>query len=107
MSQIGTRVTCLLDDERDIQAVLAGIPNGGGLRSVLARLDSKQQAILLGHAVPMPVVVKTRDYDEKFYGDVAMGRVRSNGHVDQTNGANGEPKDAKAQLKDFEDFFAR
>ena len=28
MSQIGTRVTCLLDDERDIQAVLSGIPNG-------------------------------------------------------------------------------
>ena len=62
MSQIGTRVTCLLDDEKDISAVLGGIPAGTGLRSVLARLDSKQQAILLGHAVPMPVVIKTRDY---------------------------------------------
>src|SRR5438105_9446553 len=69
MSQIGTRVTCLLDDDRDIQAVLAGVPNGQALRSVLARLDTKQQALLLGHAVPMPVVIRTRDYDEKFYAD--------------------------------------
>lgn len=67
MSQIGTRVTALLDNERDIAAVLMGISGAGGLREVLARLDTKQQAIILGHAVPMPVVVKTRSYDEDFY----------------------------------------
>jgi hypothetical protein len=28
---------------------------------VLARLDTQQQALILGHAVPMPVVIRTRD----------------------------------------------
>jgi DNA helicase HerA-like ATPase len=62
MSQIGTRVTCLLDDEADIRAVFSGISGAGTLREVLARLDTRQQALILGHAVPMPVVVKTRTY---------------------------------------------
>lgn len=70
MSQIGTRVTALLDNERDIQAVLTGISGAGGLREVLARLDTVQQAIIMGHAVPMPVVVKTRAYDQDFYDAV-------------------------------------
>ncbi|MBN1565495.1 MAG: ATP-binding protein [Anaerolineae bacterium] len=70
MSQIGTRVTALLDNERDIAAVLTGISGAGGLREVLARLDTKQQAIIMGHAVPMPVVVKTRTYDTEFYASL-------------------------------------
>jgi DNA helicase HerA-like ATPase len=67
MSQIGTRVTALLDNERDIAAVLMGVSGAGGLREVLARLDTRQQALILGHAVPMPVVVRTRSYDTDFY----------------------------------------
>ncbi|MCI0711449.1 MAG: ATP-binding protein [Chloroflexi bacterium] len=67
MSQIGTRVTALLDNERDIVAVLTGISGAGGLREVLSRLDTKQQAIIMGHAVPMPVVIKIRPYDQEFY----------------------------------------
>ncbi len=74
MSQIGTRITALLDNERDISAVLTGISGAGGLREVLARLDTKQQAIILGHAVPMPVVVKTRMYDTEFYASLAGDR---------------------------------
>jgi len=31
------------------------------LRNVLAKLDTKQQVLIMGHAVPMPVVVRTRD----------------------------------------------
>jgi uncharacterized protein len=62
MSQIGTRVTCLLDDEKDTAAVLSGIPGGQALKSVLSRLDTKQQAMILGHAVPMPAVIRTREY---------------------------------------------
>jgi len=64
LSQLGTRITCLLNDERDIDAVLTGISGATSLRSVLASLDSKQQALLLGHAVPMPVVVQSRTYDD-------------------------------------------
>ena len=62
MSQIGTKLTCLLDNERDIDAVLTGVSGSRKLRSVLARLESKQQALVFGHSVPMPVVIRTRDY---------------------------------------------
>jgi hypothetical protein len=74
MSQIGTRVTALLDNERDIAAVLNGVSGAAGLRDVLARLDTKQQAIIMGHAVPMPVVIRTRDYNQVFY-DAIRGIV--------------------------------
>jgi DNA helicase HerA-like ATPase len=73
LSQVGTRITSLLSDEKDINAVLTGVSNANWLRSVLASLDSKQQALLMGHAVPMPVVIRTRDYDPVFYS--AMGAV--------------------------------
>jgi DNA helicase HerA-like ATPase len=72
MSQIGTRVTCLLDNEADIRAVFSGVSGAGALREVLARLDTRQQALILGHAVPMPVVVRTRDYDEGFYAAIGL-----------------------------------
>jgi len=61
MSQIGTRVTCLLDDESDIRANLYASTTLARDWQVLARLDTKQQALILGHAVPMPVVIRTRD----------------------------------------------
>jgi uncharacterized protein len=70
MSQIGTRITALINDEKDIDAIFTGVSGGQGLRSVLAKLDSKQQALVLGHAVPMPVVVRTRPYDRQFYEDI-------------------------------------
>jgi DNA helicase HerA-like ATPase len=73
MSQIGTRVTCLLDNEADIKAVFSGVSGAGALREVLARLDTRQQALVLGHAVPMPVVLRTRDYDQTLYR--ALGSV--------------------------------
>ncbi|MEL6603543.1 MAG: ATP-binding protein [Cyanobacteria bacterium J06614_10] len=78
MSQVGTRITALLNDEKDIDAIFTGVSGGQSLRSVLAKLDSKQQALLLGHAVPMPVVVRTRAYDAQFYkeiGDTAWGEL--------------------------------
>ncbi|MEM7065328.1 MAG: ATP-binding protein [Cyanobacteria bacterium P01_B01_bin.77] len=70
MSQIGTRITALLNDEKDIDAIFTGVSGGQNLRSVLAKLDSKQQALLLGHAVPMPVVVRTRPYNADFYAEI-------------------------------------
>jgi DNA helicase HerA-like ATPase len=70
MSQIGTRVTCLLDSEADIRAVFSGVSGAGTLKEVLARLDTRQQALILGHAVPMPVVVRSRDYDQDFYAAI-------------------------------------
>ena len=72
MSQLGTRITALLNDDRDIDAVFTGVSGGSALKSVLSSLDSRQQAMVLGHAVPMPVVIRTRAYDEAFYR--AVGR---------------------------------
>ncbi len=62
MSQIGTKLTCLLDSERDVDAVLSGVSGSRKLRSVLSRLESRQQALVFGHALPMPVVIRTREY---------------------------------------------
>ena len=72
MSQIGTRITCALSDERDIAAVLAGVSGANQLRSVLAALDSKQQALIMGHAVPTPVAVRTAEYGEAVYKQFAQ-----------------------------------
>jgi len=70
MSQIGTKITCLLDNDRDIDSVLSGVSGRNELKSVLSRLESKQQALIFGHAVPMPVVVRTREYGSpKSYKD--------------------------------------
>jgi hypothetical protein len=62
MSQMGTKITCLLDNERDIDAVLAGVSGKNELKAVLARLAPKQQALIFGHAVPMPVAFQPREY---------------------------------------------
>ena len=62
MSQLGTRLTCLLDNDRDVEAALSGTAGSRQLREVLARLEPKQQALIYGHALPMPVVVSTREY---------------------------------------------
>ncbi len=62
MSQIGTKLACLLDNERDIDAIFSGVAGSRELRSVLSKLNSKQQALIFGHSVPMPVVVRVRDF---------------------------------------------
>ena len=74
LSQIGTRLTCQLNDENDIASILAGVSGASHLRAVLASLDSQQQAMLLGHAVPMPVVVKVRSVDEELFREVREGQ---------------------------------
>jgi DNA helicase HerA-like ATPase len=76
LSQIGTRITCALNDDKDIDAVLAGVSGASHLRAILASLDSRQQAMLLGHAVPMPMALRTRPYDEDFYKAMAKAGQR-------------------------------
>ena len=62
MSQLGTKIACLMDNDKDVDAVLTGVSGSRRLRSVLARLESKQQALIFGHALPMPIVIRTREY---------------------------------------------
>ncbi len=95
MSQIGTRVTALLDNERDIAAVLTGVSGASALREVLARLDTKQQALIMGHAVPMPVVIQTRTYDADFYAAVGFQdpSQRRAGRAERVNLLRGEKEE--------------
>lgn len=73
LSQLGTRVTALLNDDKDIEAVFTGVSGSQTLRTVLSQMDPKQQALVLGYAVPMPVVVRTRAFDASFYK--ALGAI--------------------------------
>ena len=81
ISQIGTKIVAQLNDEKDIQAVLTGINNAANLRTILASLDSKKQALLMGHALTMPIVIQTREYDEAFYR--AMGDTITSQDIQQ------------------------
>jgi len=75
MSQLGTKVTFLMDNERDVDSVLAGVSGKSELKSVLARLEARQQALIFGHAVPMPAPIRVRDYDAGFYSDISARDV--------------------------------
>ena len=70
MSQLGTRVSGWLGDENDIAAVLSGLAGRDALRGMLARLQPKEEVLLLGWGVPMPILVRSRRYDQKFWEEL-------------------------------------
>ena len=74
MSQLGTRITGWLGDEDDIRAVLTGLAGREQLRGMLARLQEKEEVLLLGWGVKMPIPVRSRRYDETFYNEMKGGR---------------------------------
>jgi DNA helicase HerA-like ATPase len=73
MSQLGTRISGWLGDETDIQAVLSGLAGRDALRGMLSRLQPKEEVLLLGWGVPMPIPVRSRRYDQRFW-DELLGR---------------------------------
>ncbi|MDT8305707.1 MAG: DUF87 domain-containing protein [Anaerolineae bacterium] len=75
MSQLGTRITGWLGDEDDIRAVLTGLAGREQLRGMLARLQEKEEVLLLGWGVKMPIPVRSRRYDQDFY-DEMRGRKK-------------------------------
>jgi len=79
LSQIGTRISGRLNDQRDLEAVLTGVADRKAVRSMLTTLDTKRQVVVFGHAVPMPVQLRTRAYDDKFYEAISR-RLRSPRH---------------------------
>jgi DNA helicase HerA-like ATPase len=76
MSQIGTRISGWLGDEDDIHAVLSGLSGREALRGMLARLQPKEEVLLLGWGVPMPLPVRSRRYDDAFWKDLLKGNAR-------------------------------
>jgi hypothetical protein len=73
MSQLGTRISGWLGDEDDIHAVLSGLSGRDALRGMLARLQPKEEVLLLGWGVPMPLPVKSRRYDDSFWKELLTG----------------------------------
>ena len=70
MSQLGTRIAASLGDEDDINAVLSGLPGRGGLRGMLAKLQPKEEVLMLGWGVPMPIPIRSRRYDQVFWDEL-------------------------------------
>ena len=70
MSQLGTRISGSLGDEDDINAVLSGLPGRGALRGMLAKLQPKEEVLMLGWGVPMPIPIRSRRYDARFWQQV-------------------------------------
>ncbi len=96
MSQLGTRVTALLNDEKDIDAVFTGVSGSLTLRTVLAQLDPKQQVLVMGYAMPMPVVIRTRSFDNDFYAAVSLD---SDYNDDITNAQNSDSSKIRARAQ--------
>ncbi len=70
MSQLGTRISGWLGDDADIAAVLSGLSGRDTLRGMLSRLQPKEEVLLLGYGVPMPLPVRSRRYDDQFWKEL-------------------------------------
>jgi len=70
MSQLGTRISGWLGDEDDIHAVLSGLAGRDALRGMLAHLQPKEEVLMLGWGVPMPILLRTRRYDDGFWKEL-------------------------------------
>lgn len=76
MSQLGTRICGWLGDDDDIHAVLSGLAGRDALRGMLARLQPKEEVILLGWGIPMPLIIRSRRYDKDFWQDLSLKQGR-------------------------------
>lgn len=70
LSQLGTRISGWLGDEDDIHAVLSGLAGRDNLRVMLSHLQPKEEVLLLGWGVPMPILARSRRYDDQFWLDL-------------------------------------
>jgi hypothetical protein len=74
MSQLGTRVCGWLGDDDDISATLSGLASREALRGMLARLQPKEEVLLLGWGVPMPILVRSRRYGAEFWKTIKSAK---------------------------------
>jgi DNA helicase HerA-like ATPase len=87
LSQLGTKIIGPLSDQQDIEAVLTGVADRSGLRNLLANLSPRQECMIVGHAVRMPVALRTRQYQR----DELLELVRSRtGYADGSGSAHHE-----------------
>ncbi len=83
MSQLGTRISGWLGDEDDIHSVLSGLAGREALRGMLARLQPKEEVLLLGWGVPMPLPVRSRRYDQTFWEEL-LGKKKGTFSSEET-----------------------
>ncbi len=69
LSQVGTRFTLQLLDEKDIDAVFQGVSGGARLRKILRSIEHRE-ALLFGYALPMPVAIKVREFGEELFSEM-------------------------------------
>lgn len=84
MSQLGTRISGWLGDDDDIRAVLSGLSGREALRGMLARLQPKEEVLLLGWGVPMPLPVRSRRYNPTFWDELLGKKSRRDFDPDQS-----------------------
>ena len=56
--------------------MLSGLSGREALRGMLARLQPKEEVLLLGWGVPMPLPVKSRRYDDQFWKSLLGGNSK-------------------------------
>jgi len=74
LSQLGTKIIGPLSDQQDIEAVLTGVADRSGLRNLLANLSPRQECVIVGHAVRMPVAIRTRPYRREELLEIVRAR---------------------------------
>jgi hypothetical protein len=65
-SQIWTRMIMAMVDDRDIRAALAGVANADDFKQIIASLQ-QQEALLFGYAVPVPVTIRVKNFDQELF----------------------------------------
>ncbi|BAL80681.1 ATP-binding protein [Caldisericum exile] len=81
LSQIGTRLVMELKDENDINAVFQGASHAKRLIKILSTLEQKQ-ALVFGYAVPLPLPINVRSYDEEFIKEMKEEKHKRNAKDD-------------------------
>ena len=79
LSQVATRISGLVTNDDDISAIVSGASDRNALRSMLASLDQTQQCLVLGHAIPMPMIVRTREYSRALIADPEVDKRKQDG----------------------------
>lgn len=70
ISQLGTKLVAKLEDDKDLTTVFQGSGSSMQLKMLCSSLEEKGQAIVFGYALPLPIIVAIKKYDEVFYSEM-------------------------------------
>jgi hypothetical protein len=58
--------------------VLSGLAGRDALRGMLARLQPKEEVMIMGWGVPMPLPIRSRRYDDVFWSQLLGSKGKGN-----------------------------